>query len=581
MRDQKTATAMAVFAVAIVAIVASAGVGGVPIGIGGETRACMMRSEEVAVAGRVWAAVAGAKEQNEYVWGGKEGVTGMTGVTGGEAQVRVRVTFQTRQDVAAAVQGRRGAAGVTQGLHAAGWRECGEAVGSVVRVVQPDALVETFWVARIVLIRNAGRAAIEALAGPAGREAGVVSVDLDEWPVAQGLADVNQVQAANVEKSESAKSAKSVQQAEAQPNIVKVGAPIAWGRNVTGAGQVLATLDTGARRSHEALRDGYVGGAYGWFDPSAADGGAATGPVDTAGSGTHLLGVAVGSICTSPSAATAQRACPAGGAVGVAYGAKWMAARGCSGSGGSCRTSDLLRGAEWLLCPDAGVCNAAPHVVVCSWGGAGGDAFFADAIAAWRAAGILPIFSAGGSGPACGSVASPADNPGAVAVGASRQLDDAPTSRSPRGPGRFSSALGTVSSFGMSQNTTSYLGMRAAHSRASDPRQRPHLLAPADSILGPAHTGDATYVSFTGSAPAAAHVAGAALLLRQANPDAAADVDRLEALVTQQAVTNLALPLPPDGAPDCGGIPYSQFPNYIYGYGRLQVDNALPSSASR
>ncbi|ODM87317.1 Bacillopeptidase F [Orchesella cincta] len=77
--------------------------------------------------------------------------------------------------------------------------------------------------------------------------------------------------------------------------------------NVERRGVIIATVDTGVRGTHEALKDNFVG-EYGWFDPSTST----PEPTDNNGHGTHTTGTIAG-----------------GKGIGVAPGAKWAACRGC------------------------------------------------------------------------------------------------------------------------------------------------------------------------------------------------------------------------------------------------------------
>lgn len=61
-------------------------------------------------------------------------------------------------------------------------------------------------------------------------------------------------------------------------------------------------------------------------------------------------------------------------------------------------------------------CAMAPRSVNNSWGGGQNNTFYNAVIAAWRNAGIIPIFAAGNSGPNCGTANSPGDQPGALSV---------------------------------------------------------------------------------------------------------------------------------------------------------------------
>jgi hypothetical protein len=182
----------------------------------------------------------------------------------------------------------------------------------------------------------------------------------------------------------------------------------------------------------------------------------------------------------------------------------------------------IHRGFQWLLDPDGNPATAdAPNVVNNSWtmsvGGCNLD-FEAD-LANLRAAGILPVFSAGNYGPSSGTVLSPANNPEAFAVGS---VDDADVvdPYSSRGP---SACAGSVA---------------------------PRLAAPGVGI----RTADlyGGYIEASGTSLAAPHVAGALALLLSAAPGIPAD--RQQAALEAGAV-DLG---PPGTDPD-------------YGTGRLDV----------
>ncbi len=71
--------------------------------------------------------------------------------------------------------------------------------------------------------------------------------------------------------------------------VQKIQAEEAWAI-LSAAGNskpvVIGSIDSGVRGTHEALRDNYVGGEYGWFDPGEQT---AT-PNDQNGHGTHTVG---------------------------------------------------------------------------------------------------------------------------------------------------------------------------------------------------------------------------------------------------------------------------------------------------
>ena len=81
----------------------------------------------------------------------------------------------------------------------------------------------------------------------------------------------------------------------------------------------------------------------------------------------------------------------------------------------------------------------------------------------------------------------------------------------------------------------------------------------------PANTYDCT---FSGTSMATPHVAGAAALLMSAFPSLIGNPAYVAALLQNTAVRQ--------GVTDpfntsCGGIPKTTFPNYILGYGRIDV----------
>eukprot|EP00002_Diphylleia_rotans_P006022 TRINITY_DN152_c0_g1_i2.p1 TRINITY_DN152_c0_g1~~TRINITY_DN152_c0_g1_i2.p1 ORF type:complete len:464 (+),score=79.78 TRINITY_DN152_c0_g1_i2:57-1448(+) len=306
--------------------------------------------------------------------------------------------------------------------------------------------------------------------------------------------------------------------------ITLIGAPNVWARGFTGQNVVVANIDTGVRGTHTSLSGNYRGGSFSWFDPR----GTYPTPGDNNGHGTHTMGTIAGSSASG---------------VGVAYGAKWIAARGCATS--SCSTYDLTASAQWVACPNSPSCTEKPHVVNNSWGGGQGDTWYLSYINAWRAANILPVFSAGNSGSACSTANSPGDNDGAFSVGAS-DLSDRVASFSSRGPGRLVA-------------------------------QKPQISAPGVSVNSAYSTSDTAYARLSGTSMAAPHIAGAAALLISSRPGIS--IDEIERVFV--STTFKRMQQPTSGATSCGGIAYNTYPNYIYGYGRIQVDAALTALAAK
>ncbi|HID86658.1 MAG TPA: hypothetical protein EYP55_04680, partial [Anaerolineae bacterium] len=226
-------------------------------------------------------------------------------------------------------------------------------------------------------------------------------------------------------------------------NIAKVQADRVWRElGITGRGAVVASMDTGVDRTHPALRDKYRGAHgdhdYNWFDftgtyPDAPD--------DGHSHGTHTMGTIVGDD-------------GAGNQIGMAPGARWIAVKIFDDAG---NTDDVKihQGFQWILAPtdldgENPDPSKAPDVVNNSWGDMNGaNPAFRPDVAAWRAAGILPVFAAGNEGEmGDGSVDSPASFPDALAVGAT-DPNDALASFSSRGPSFWEEVKPEVSAPGV------------------------------------------------------------------------------------------------------------------------------------
>jgi subtilisin family serine protease len=291
-----------------------------------------------------------------------------------------------------------------------------------------------------------------------------------------------------------------------EANLSLVQAPVLWERGYRGAGVVLASMDTGVDVGHPDLLGRWRGGSNSWFDPN----GEHASPFDPSGHGTWTTGVMVGG--------------DAGGtAVGVAPDAAWIAVK-IFDDRGIATEADIHSGFQWLLDPDGDPSTAdAPNVVNASWTFAapGCDLAFEPDLEALRAAGILAVFAAGNAGPGAATSMSPANNPAALAVGATGN-DDALMPVSSRGP-----------------------------SACADGRQVfPDLVAPGVDV----RTADlfGGYRTVSGTSLAAPHVAGALALLLDAFPDLSPD-EQVGALAA--------------GLHDLG----AEGPDDDYGQGRLDI----------
>jgi hypothetical protein len=300
-------------------------------------------------------------------------------------------------------------------------------------------------------------------------------------------------------------------------------APDFWAQfGLRGEGVRVASIDTGAQWDHPALRDAYAckdnpSSLDCWKDPTGVC--TAGLPCDDHGHGTHTIGTMVGSDDSS----LQHR-------VGMAPGAQWIACKGCAGV--NCSGVHLAACADWLLAPGGSHANR-PQVVNNSWGGPGGNTWFDKYVNAWRAAGILPVFSAGNDGnKGCSTLNSPGDYPQSFSVAAHTQ-SGLIASYSSRGPSTFS----------------------------DQPYTKPNLSAPGDYILSSVPTNAWAYAS--GTSMAAPHVAGAAALLYACAPELRGSMSATFELLQQTAD-------PPIFSGSCG-TPDGGLSNYTYGYGYLNV----------
>ncbi len=322
-------------------------------------------------------------------------------------------------------------------------------------------------------------------------------------------------------------------------NVAKINANEVWALGYTGAGMVVANLDTGVDYTHPALVSKYRGnlgtGAsgpfdhnYNWFDPywnttsPHALPWQAGGTVPS-GHGTHVMGTMVGS------AGTYQ--------IGVAPDAEWIATFGCCPD-----NATLLAALQWHLAPtrlDGSSPNPSlrAHTLQNSWGGPGGSSIYAQAMASLNASGMFVSASAGNSGPSCGTLGSPGDLGAVFNVGGTGR-DDTIYTYSARGPNSFSGQTG------------------------------PELVAPGVGVRSSVPGG--FYQEYTGTSMAGPHVAGAVALLWQANPTLVGQVD-----YTSELLRKTATPFPVPGE-SCGGVDSgSARPNNTSGWGQLDILRAV------
>lgn len=316
-----------------------------------------------------------------------------------------------------------------------------------------------------------------------------------------------------------------------------------------GRGVVVGSIDTGVSWEHPLLREQYrsvresnqskgpLDHSHSWYDPR----GLSIEPNDIQGHGTHTLGSAVGI------------------GVGVAPGATWIAARGCTTDG--CVRYDLIAAAQWMMCPAAGGderCDLGADIVTNSWGADPGEDddtdddqsnnnWFEPIAEAWVAAGIIPIFAIGNAGPACRTAGSPGDLSTVIGVGAVTR-DRALAPFSSRGPGRTSGA--------------------------KEKTFKPDIVAPGHEILSCFHLGSGL-VAMSGTSMATPHIAGVVALMVAANP-ALDQPSAKEALLGSADQKSLVEPI--HGQLACSERQWNQFPNHQYGYGLVDAFEAVRMS---
>jgi subtilisin family serine protease len=303
--------------------------------------------------------------------------------------------------------------------------------------------------------------------------------------------------------------------------VANINADDVWSEfGVTGEGITVANIDTGVQYDHPALVGKYRGNNgdgtfdhnYNWFNAAGA---CSTAPCDTNGHGTHTMGTMLGDD---------------GGAnqVGVAPGAKWIAANGCCPSDGA-----LISSGQWMLAPtDLDGNNPditkRPNIVNNSWGTQvpSNDPFMEDILIAWKASGIFGTWSNGNNGPGCQTSGSPGSRIINYSVGA---YD--------------------------SGNNIAGFSSRGA---GQDGEIKPNISAPGVNVRS--SLPGSTYGAFNGTSMAAPHLAGAIALLWSAAPSLVGDIDATWALLDGTAVDS--------SSTGCGGTADD---NNVFGEGRLDA----------
>ncbi|TDE11487.1 S8 family serine peptidase [Jiangella asiatica] len=381
---------------------------------------------------------------------------------------------------------------------------------------------ESYWMANAILVHDATESVARRVA---------------DRPGVDQVLDVHQYEPPQLLPTDPAEAEAVAAQAAGEWGVTAIGADRVWSDvDVSGEGLIIANIDTGVQFDHPSLAaryrgtnaDGSVSHDYNWFDPSGICPDAA--PCDNQGHGTHTMGTMAGGD-------------EGGTAIGVAPGARWIAAKGCEATAQvGCSTPALIASGQWTLAPTdlAGQnprTDLRPHIVNNSWGSdtrGFADPFYDQIVDAWNAAGVFAIFSSGNDGMAgCATVGSPADSPNAYAVG-SHDVANAIAATSSRGPG-------------------------------PDGRIRPDIAAPGVAVTS--SIPEDRYASASGTSMASPHVSGTVALMWAAAPSLIGDVDGTRELLGGTAVDTEEL--------SCGGTAEN---NNSFGEGRLDAYAAVNAS---
>ncbi len=302
------------------------------------------------------------------------------------------------------------------------------------------------------------------------------------------------------------------------PGVRACRADLVWYEyGFTGAGRVIATIDTGVQGEHPAFSDSWRGVNHPvsecWLDVLGIS---PDFPFDDFGHGTHVNGIMVGNSPTTLDT------------VGVAWGSTWIATNAVDQDAAPEFDNDAIESFQFLMNPDGDPMTSddVPDVINNSWGINEDDFGFdyEDCDSRWwsamdncEAAGIVVIFAAGNEGPNAQTMRSPADR-GATATNAfSVGAVEASFSE-------FPYPIADFSSRGPSGCDVS-----------PELRIKPELVAPGVSVYS-AYTDGSYTTAFSGTSMSAPHVSGVVALLREADPHLEVDEIKQILLDTGRAI---------------------------------------------
>jgi subtilisin family serine protease len=296
--------------------------------------------------------------------------------------------------------------------------------------------------------------------------------------------------------------------------LTKIGVPEVRSRfpNLTGSGVRVGILDTGIMSNHPDL----IGKirVFKNFSPSTD-----SSVRDDFGHGTHVAGTISGGASS-------------GIEIGVAPEAELIIGRIFDRNGNS--TDELiLKAMQWMADPDENPDTSDyAQVINNSWSDSEpytdkepGSNLFCQAVSAWVNLDMIPVFSAGNTGPKSGTINLPAGCPDAFSVGATEQNDRSPHFSS-TGPAKWK----------------------------NQELAKPEVSAPGFKVKSASKSGK--YEEMSGTSMAAPHVTGAFAILLQAFPEK--NINELRSAMIL-------------GAKDLG----DPGPDSVFGWGRIDIKRSL------
>lgn len=349
---------------------------------------------------------------------------------------------------------------------------------------------QPFWITNAIRV-DGPRAGIEAIASRDDVHHVFLNYRIEGVTPAEGAADQGGIAAGGPE-----------------PGVLAIRADEVWDLGITGAGALVATLDTGVDGNHPAvasrwrgLDPAYLGNPeWAFFDPVTNW----TFPQDSGNHGTHTMGSVCGGL--------------PGDQVGVAPGAEWIHAAVIDRVSIDQTVSDAILAFQWMIDPDGNPVTDfdVPDVCSNSWGLADVhgvpdcDETFWTFLDACEAAGIVMLFSAGNEGNT--GLRRPAD----------RATDDFRTVA----VGAVDANNGSWPVAGFSSRGPTFCGPDGAMAI------KPDIAAPGVSVRSSVPGGG--YSQFNGTSMASPHVNGVVALMREANPDIS--VNDIKQIIYETAV---------------------------------------------